>query len=232
MSGEAAEGIVEDSADDGVSDLLSTAYSVDGPDANRALYAQWAATYDADFVAASGYVYHEHVVDLLLRTRPSLGLDDAVLDVGCGTGVVGEALRARTPAAIDGIDISPEMLERAGAKRLDGDAVYRDLIVADLTGPIDVASDRYTALISTGTFTHGHVGPDALGELVRVCAPGASCAIGINASHFVEHGFDTALKRLEDDGVLTTVDLASVPIYTAAPGDHDSVANVALLTIT
>lgn len=233
MSGDRDDADRSDGAvDRDVDDLLAAAYSVEGPDGNRDLYRRWAATYDDDFIDRSGYVYHERVVELLLGASPELTAADAVLDVGCGTGVVGEALRARGVATVDGIDISPEMLERAAAKRADSTPVYRDLIVADLTGPIDVLSDRYAGLISTGAFTHGHLGPDAFDELVRVCAPGAQCAIGINASHFTDHGFDRAIDALVDRGVVASATLESAPIYArSSEADPDSIARVALLVI-
>lgn len=215
-----------------VTELLAAAYAVDGPDGNRDLYRRWAATYDDDFIQASGYVYHERVVDLLLEASPQLGSSDAVLDVGCGTGAVGEVLRARGVEHVDGIDISPEMLERAGTKTVDGVAAYRELIVADLTGPIDVPSDRYAALISTGAFTHGHLGPDALDELVRVCASGALCAIGINASHFADHGFDHKINALVEDGAVASATIDSAPIYArSSDAEPDSIARVALLVL-
>jgi SAM-dependent methyltransferase len=50
-----------------------------------------------------------------------------VLDLACGTGRIGAWLRRRSPAAIDGIDITPAMLDVARGK-----GVYRTLAVADL----------------------------------------------------------------------------------------------------
>ncbi|HZY08910.1 MAG TPA: hypothetical protein VFE69_14235, partial [Ilumatobacteraceae bacterium] len=47
-----------------VDELLAAAYSLDGPEASRSLYARWADTYDSGFIAASKYVYHEHVADV------------------------------------------------------------------------------------------------------------------------------------------------------------------------
>lgn len=49
-----------------------------------------------------------------------------VLDLGCGTGLVATALAARL-AAIDGIDLSIRMIEKARARGL-----YRELIVGDV----------------------------------------------------------------------------------------------------
>ena len=83
------------------------------PDENRRLYAEWASSYEETFVAAKAYRYHLHVADTLVaHVRPA----GPTLDVGCGTGVVGVALRERGVSEIDGVDISPEMLEQAAMK--------------------------------------------------------------------------------------------------------------------
>ncbi len=96
-----------------VDELLAAAYALDGPDANRALYARWAATYDSGFVVDSGYRYHEHVARVFAdRCADGVGADEAVVDLGCGTGLAGGALRLLRPFPIDGLDIS-EHGERA-----------------------------------------------------------------------------------------------------------------------
>jgi predicted TPR repeat methyltransferase len=213
---------------DDVEALLAAAYAVDGPDANRELYADWAATYDETFVERSGYVYADRVAELFVDGS----IDGPVLDVGCGTGVVGVALRRLGVARIDGIDISVEMLAEAGAKRVDGRSVYEHLIEADLTRAIDVPDDAYDGIVSAGTFTHGHLGPDALDELFRVARPWARCAVGINAAHFEELGFRAFLDARRDASTITTYALPEAPIYAnAEPGNPDHVALVAVFRV-
>ena len=48
-----------------VDELLAAAYALDSPEANRALYARWADTYESGFVADSRYQYHEQVAAIL-----------------------------------------------------------------------------------------------------------------------------------------------------------------------
>jgi SAM-dependent methyltransferase len=64
-----------------------------------------------------------------------------VLDLACGTGRVGAWLKGRCPAAVDGVDLTPEMLEVARLRD-----VYRALRVADVfnTGLPDGAYDLCT----------------------------------------------------------------------------------------
>lgn len=190
---------------------LADAYSVSSPDDNRRLYAAWATTYESDFLAGHGYVYHESVVATLLeRGRPT----GPVLDVGCGTGVVGAELRRHGVPVIDGVDISSEMLAVAATKRHDDDtAVYRSLIEADLTTTTTLRRAEYAAIVSAGTFTHGHLGPDPIGELLGLAAPGAVFVLGVNADHFAAAGFGAWFSTAIDDGRLRDLQIVEQPIY-------------------
>ncbi|MGI9605166.1 MAG: methyltransferase domain-containing protein [Acidimicrobiales bacterium] len=210
---------------------LDEAYAVETPDDNRRLYAKWAGSYDTDFIDANGYVYHENVVGIFLDAGGGAG--GAVLDVGCGTGVVGVALGDLGEATVDGVDISREMLDVAATKTTcHGTAAYRNLIEADLTDHLGLADDMYSGIISVGTFTHGHLGPNALDELVRVAAPSAAAAIGINAQHYVERGFDRWFADRSAAGDITSPTLVSVTIYEAMDGEHaGDRANVAVFQV-
>ena len=77
---------------------LKGAYALDGPDANRALYARWAETYDTDFAAENRYLSPGHVA----RTYAGAGGEGPVLDLGAGTGLVAEALKSQKVAFVPG----------------------------------------------------------------------------------------------------------------------------------
>ena len=95
--------------------LLENAYKLATPQDNETYYNEFAETYDAEFADALGWEYPRAIA---MVYRDHAHADDLpIADIGCGTGLVAEALGCR-PEQIDGIDISPEMLAAAQDKSL------------------------------------------------------------------------------------------------------------------
>lgn len=192
---------------------LNEAYSVKTPEDNKRLYAKWAATYDSSFVDAKQYRYpkaisecfDEVVTDSVVR----------VLDVGTGTGLTGMYLsRLRPTVVLDGMDISPEMLEQASLKtRTDGSAVYSELYERDLTRDVLNENAPYEALISSGTFTHGHLGPECLRNLLPLLAHDGWLVVGVNNEHFEAKGFADELDALVSIGAITQPEILRIDVY-------------------
>ncbi len=188
---------------------LDSAYALETPEDNRKLYANWAQSYDADFASDMDYRLPEAVAQLF---RQVCVPPAHVLDVGAGTGLVAEGLKG-CGYDVDALDISTDMLELAKSKQL-----YRTLIEADLTQPLDITDASYDAIISAGTFTHGHVGPDALDPLLRIAKPGAVFVLSVNAEHFDARGFAAKFDALE--GEIRDLAFHTVQIY--GPGADKS----------
>ena len=209
---------------------LHDAYAVETHDDSIQLYKDWADTYDQDFIAAKGYVGYLNAARFFLEQndRP----DGPVLDVGCGTGVVGIALRDGGVTTVDGIDISQAMLDQARDKKArDGAPAYTDLIQADLTETIAIESSTYAGIVSAGTFTHGHLGPESLDELWRVAAPGAVCSIAINAAHFDSQGFASKISDDVKRNVVTEPDINIANTYTHKLTDVDDENNQSVIVV-
>ena len=208
---------------------LDAAYAVETPDDNRQLYKSWAATYDTGFVDKNKYSYPKRITEICAA---SVSATDVlrVIDIGCGTGVVGVRLSELLPhAVIDGADISAEMLHIALSKlRSDGSPVYGELGEVDLTLPITFARSRYDILISAGTFTHGHLGPDALIAVVSTLKPGGQAFVGINKQHFVANDFERALQRAVAAQLITEPSFIEIQMYDEGSAHFGDVAMVAL----
>ena len=96
---------------------LDDAYNLVTPGDSRELYAQWATTYDKTFIEDNKYVYPAKIAEVLAQHMPP-DRSFCVIDIGCGTGAVGEeVVRIRPKSVIEGVDISPEMLAVAASKK-------------------------------------------------------------------------------------------------------------------
>lgn len=188
---------------------LDEAYEINGPEDAQRMYGDWAASYDESFGAAWGYIAPREIAAILKAEVDPLG---EVLDIGAGTGLVAEHLRGLT---VDALDITPEMLDVARGKGL-----YRALMQADLTKTLDIADGSYDAVISCGTFTHGHVGPECLPELLRITRPGAVFVCGTIAAVLDGAGFGSALAKLVAAGRIEPVRFRDIPIYEGAEHPH------------
>lgn len=181
---------------------LGTAFSIRSPEDCLRVYRDWASSYDAGFARDMDYLLPAHVAGAFMAA----GGQGPVLDVGAGTGLLAERLRELGfGGEIDGIDLSPDMLERARTK-----GIYRDLHAGDITRPL--ALRGYRGIVSSGTFTRGHVGPEALPVLLDVAESGAQFALSINAAVYAERGFDRALESLSG---VTALHVIEVQVYGA-----------------
>lgn len=192
---------------------LKGALGLTGPEACLAYYRAWASSYDAGFAEGMDYRLPAHVAAAFLGAKGQ----GPVLDVGAGTGLLAQRLRDMGfQGAIDAADFSPEMLERAGEK-----GIYRRLHRVDVTRPIDLPR-AYAGVVSSGTFTAGHVGPEALPNLLALALPGAAFALSINLRVWTGAGFDRALQDLADKGRIDELHLIEVQVYGAAAAEIDA----------
>lgn len=181
---------------------LDDSFAIKTPEDAARLYRAWAPTFDRGFADRLGYRLPELVAEAFVKAG-GLG---PVLDVGAGTGLVGERLGAFGAGPLDGIDLSPEMLAEARRKE-----VYRRLIQADLSLPLDLADAAYGGVVSSGIFTHGHLGPQVFDELLRVAAPGAVFALSVNAGVYVERGFQARFAGMA--ARISGFSIHEAPIY-------------------
>lgn len=189
---------------------LDSAYALSSKEEIEALYEKWATTYDVSFGDAQGYQSPREVA-LAFVSRGGAG---PVLDVGAGTGLVAEFLAKSGVGPIDAVDLSAPMLDVARSK-----GTYRHLIVADVTQPIFDNPEPYQGIVSAGTFTHGHVGPEGLPPLLDIATPGALFALTVNGEHFEKLRFQAAIDDLADQ--IADVSLRDFRIYDdRADEDH------------
>ena len=182
-------------------EMLERVYHLDSQDARENLYDEWAGKYDEDLLNGLAYVAPRVTAERFAAlVRP----DAAVLDAGCGTGLVGTELAGRGFTTIDGIDISQGMLDVAAAK-----GCYRNVERADLTARLPFDDNAYDATICVGTLTEGHVGPEALDELLRVTRE--RVVVAILTRIWEPLGYQAHVADLESRGVARLVEADERP---------------------
>jgi len=188
---------------------LEAAYDLETPEDNIKLYAAWASTYDTGYRARMDYILHRHVGE----TYHAMGGGSKVLDIGAGTGALAEVMVPLGPYDMDATDISQPMLDVAVQKDL-----YRRVFWSDLTDALPVDDATYDGVVSSGTFTLGHVGPEAIGELLRVTKTGGHVVLSVNEHHWHALHFERALDAMADH--YNTYETRVVAIY-GDNADHE-----------
>jgi len=88
------------------------------------LFDKYAARFDTELVGSLKYRVPRRVADFIKQRSPAL--DVSILDLGCGTGLLGVYLGPVSGAFV-GVDLSARMIERAALHR-----IYTDLREADV----------------------------------------------------------------------------------------------------
>lgn len=190
----------------GLDPRLARNYSEKNSDEVRLTYRDWADTYDRDLLDEFGYRAPHAAVDALEQLLPSR--DSVILDMGCGTGLVGELLRGLGYRHLDGLDLSPEMLEKAKARR-----VYRTLGEADLAACLAL-DPVYDAVICVGVFSHQRNQPFDLVKLFAGLKPGGALVATVNGKGWREIGWETLLEQSAREHGFRIEALSDIPYLT------------------
>lgn len=192
---------------------LGAVYGAQAPDEVAAAYDAWADSYEAEMRAA-GYRHPAIALALLARYLPRGARP--LLDAGAGTGLAGEWLGLLGWPEVEALDLSAGMLAVAARK-----GVYTRLHRLALGGPLPFPDGHFPGIVSTGVFTTGHVGPEALPELIRICVPGGVIVMTVKTTLW-DGGFRAAL---EGDARLTLAEVTAP--YVSMPGEAGTVPSLA-----
>jgi predicted TPR repeat methyltransferase len=95
------------------------------------LFDSYAPMFDQHLTGALHYRIPEIVAEAVAAYTPFV----SVLDLGCGTGLIAEALKGQYQA-IDGVDLSPRMIEKAEERDL-----YRTLLAGECVEALETHAD-------------------------------------------------------------------------------------------
>jgi predicted TPR repeat methyltransferase len=190
----------------GPSKFVNQAFDLVDEESHVEFYRKWAADYDHEMLVNLDYTSHSTVASLLIENLPEK--TSRILDIGCGTGLTCTLLHEQGYTNLEGIDLSADMLAVAENRN-----IYQSLFTGDLNLPLDIESNSYDAVLSSGTFTHGHVGADPLDEVVRTLKPDGILAITVHRDLWQSHGFESKLKSLVSSDTILPITLEEGPYY-------------------
>ncbi|PBB89224.1 methyltransferase type 11 [Mesorhizobium sp. WSM3864] len=200
---------------------IKESHALDGDtDRLAKYYRRWVDSYELD-------VEREHYCGPVIVAELTGALQTAyvdrvraatkILDAGCGTGLVGIELERLGFRSIDGFDLSEAMVEKAR-----GTGVYRDVrgnvdLNSSLVGYPDAS---YDMTVCCGVFTLGHVRPEGLRELARVTRPHGLVVVSARKSYAEATSFGDEVLRLEEAGVLESLQCLNDGRYLEEEGAH------------
>lgn len=154
----------------------------------RELFDRYAPRFDADLTDRLGYATPQAIAALLRR----LGLPAEgrlqVLDLGCGTGLSGEALKPFA-ARLEGVDLSPRMLAEAARRGL-----YDVLHEADLLAFLPSRAGAFDLIAAADVLNYlGDLGP-ALAGIAAALRPGGVAAFSIERGEEAPYALGEGLR--------------------------------------
>jgi predicted TPR repeat methyltransferase len=168
-------------------------------------YDQWAQSYDADLTSWS-YQAPTVVAEIVAKRKPAAA---SALDVGCGTGLVGRALRARGfEGKIHGLDISQASLEIAQQS-----GAYDSLERADLQQRLAFENDSVDAVACAGVMTYLPEVEAVWREFARVTRPGGVVVATQREDLWQTRSCQAVVDQLQNDGVWTPLEITGPARY-------------------
>lgn len=168
-------------------------------------YDGWARTYDQDLTSWA-YQAPAVVAGIVLERQPSAG---SVLDVGCGTGLVGRALR---DAGYDGRLVGLDLSEASLALARQGGA-YDGLEQADLQQRLEVADDSHDAVVCVGVMTYLPDVEAVWRELARVARPDGVVVVTQREDLWPARRCQAVVDRLRDEEIWTPLEITGPAPY-------------------
>jgi len=143
----------------------------------EALFDQYAPKFEDSLIGKLGYRVPDMLEQLLAEEMARLAISrfDRALDLGCGTGLMGEKLRTKV-AYLEGIDLSAAMIAETARK-----GIYDRLDKAELTAALNTRPSQSDLITAADVFIYcGALGP-VLSGLSAALQPGGLAAFSLEA---------------------------------------------------
>ena len=143
----------------------------------RKLFDDFSTDYDAKMVEGLTYRAHKHLRTLYDRIAPATSGPLNILDLGSGTGLVGEEFKDLVRGGrLDGVDLAPLMIEAARRR-----AIYDNLTCTDLETHLALRGRPYDLMLAADTMIYlGDLEPTFSG-VARNLTPGGLYVFAVEA---------------------------------------------------
>ncbi|QQR37489.1 methyltransferase [Devosia oryziradicis] len=143
----------------------------------EALFDQYAPKFEQSLVERLGYRVPQMLDALVNQEMARLGIGGfaRALDLGCGTGLMGEQLREKV-AFLEGIDVSAAMIAETARK-----GIYDSLQKAELVAALSARRAEADLVTAADVFIYCGALPPVLAALVPALQPGGLLAFSLEA---------------------------------------------------
>ncbi len=174
-------------------------------------YDDWASSYD-ETLRAWNYQAPSAAAE---RLAPYLDAGNTILDLGCGTGLFGQAMARFGAYRMVGLDISAQSLDHAKRRGL-----YDQLIAHDLQKlPLPVTDNSMHAAACIGVLTYIESASDMLRDICRCVMPGGVITFTQRTDRWEERDFGSTVEAIAQGGLWSVLEISQPQDY--LPGNED-----------
>lgn len=178
-------------------DTISTSHNINNLEK---FYAGWSNSYDKD-VTNCKYVGPATIVNILTNKFKING--SRIIDIGCGTGLISEYLdRYKYQIEVDGLDFSNEMLDISRQRDY-----YTNLFQKDVYTIVPDTKMKYDFGISVGMFTHNHVEPRAIKNILNYIVNEGVFIFTVRDSYCIDKDFNNYISTLKNDNIISNFEV-------------------------
>ncbi len=134
----------------------------------ESLFDDYADRFEAELVLGLGYEAPMRLAEQIETACRAFGIDQVshAIDLGCGTGLMGERLRRRA-SFVEGVDLSGAMIEAAGRK-----GIYDRLEQAELTAFLAASAQAVDLIVAADVLNYCGALPPVFNAAAGRLAPG------------------------------------------------------------
>lgn len=154
----------------------------------RALFDAYADDFDKALVERLDYSTPQQLAAAIRAARKIEARSGRALDLGCGTGLGGEAIVADV-AWLEGVDLSPGMIDKAREK-----GVYDRLAAGDLIETLHAGGDPYDLILAVDVLIYFGALEKVFAAVARRLAPGGFFAFSLERGGAADYAVQSSLR--------------------------------------